>query len=267
MKNLLVPTDFSECADNAVAAALSLARVFEAKVHLFHVTEVPAKGAKEEADVLRQQKQLQAIFDQHPELDITIFQATGVLHKAIDDYLGKHGIDLIVMGSHGASGKSQYFIGSNTQKVVRTVHCPILVIKNRLEEVNFSRVVFASSFNEKEREPFLRFREFVKPFIPEIHLVMVHTSSFFDPPYVFSKEVMEDFKALCHPFPCKTHVFSDYSIDRGIRAFTREIDAQLIGISNYHRQPLRRLLVGSNVEAIINHAEIPVLSIDFTEEQ
>lgn len=259
MKNLLVPTDFSECANNAVSAALSLARQMEAKLHLLHLSGPGEALHRPPSSVL------QSLIDEHPELDITFHEVTGSLHERIDEYAKQHGIDLIIMGSHGAGGKSAYFIGSNTQRVVRTVHRPVLIIKEALEEVDFSRVVYASNFNESEREPFLLFREFVKPFVPEIHLVMIHTASFFDPPYLLSMEAMESFKALCHPFSCKTHVFKDFSVDRGIRAFTRDIGAGLIGISNRHRHPVRRLLVGSNVEALINHAEVPVLSIDFTD--
>ena len=262
MKNLLVPTDFSECANNAVAAALSLARLMDAKLHLLHLSG-PGKAGTQPLESIP--PTLQTLLDQHPELDITLLAATGTLYESIDTYAREHGIDLVVMGSHGASGKSEYFIGSNTQRVVRTVHRPVLIIKDRLEEINFSKVVFASNFNESEREPFMLFREFVKPFVPEIHLVMIHTASFFDPPYLLSMEAMESFKAMCHPFPCKTHIFKDFSVDRGIRAFTREIDARLIGISNRQRHPLKRLFVGSNVEALINHADVPVLSIDFAE--
>ncbi|MDV7393955.1 universal stress protein, partial [Arthrospira platensis SPKY1] len=131
---------------------------------------------------------------------------SGRLADAIARYTAEHQIDLIVMGSHGASGKSEYFIGSNTQKVVREVHCPVLVVKSPLEILDFDKVVFASSFHEDEQEAFLRFKALVKPFVPEIHLVEVHTNSLLDPPYVLSKEAMDGFKRLCAPFRCHTHV-------------------------------------------------------------
>jgi nucleotide-binding universal stress UspA family protein len=270
MKNLLVPTDFSVCADDAMDAAAQLALRFEAKLHLLHFLKIP-KGWAQPKEKTRAEneatKALRERAENFTDIEVTHALRTGkTLHEQVSLYVEEHGIDLIVIGSHGASGKNEFFIGSNTQRVVRTVNCSTMVIKDRLPEVDFNKVVFASSFNENEREPFLKFKEFVKHFIPEIHLVAISTSSLFDPPYTVTKEAMEDFKALSQPFSCKIHIFKNFSIDRGIRTFSDEIGAQLIGISNRHRHPLKRMLIGSNVEALINHSDIPVLTIDYAGE-
>lgn len=259
MKNLLIPTDFSECAGEAIKTGFELAQRLQVKVHLFHFrSENGGEAAARE--------KLEEIRRRFPEVESTVAAQSGAnLRDAVRDYVEKNGIDLIVIGSHGISGKSEYFIGSHTQKVVRTVRCPILVVKKAPEALDFRKVVFASSFNENEKEAFLRFKEFVKHFIPEIHLVAIHTSTFFEAPYSVTKEALEDFRALSHPFKCKIHIFKDFTVDSGIRSFAEEIGADLIGISNHHRHPIRRMLTGSNVEALVNHAEVPVLSIDYPE--
>lgn len=217
--------------------------------------------------VANAQLQLQDLSNAYPDLEVKATVCGGTLPKSVADYVGRSAADLVVMGSHGASGKNEYFIGSNTQKVVREVHCPVLVVKEPLEKLNFEKVVYASSFHQKERKAFLKFKEFVKPFVPEIHLVEIHTSSFFDPPYILSRQALEEFKGLCAPFRCETHVFRNFSVDRGVRAFAEKIGAGLIGISNHYRHPLRRMLSGSNVEALVNHSDIPVLSIDYLNEK
>lgn len=270
MKNLLVPTDFSECADQALEAAAQLAHRFGAKLHLFHLMEVPEDWAQQEEErkALQSVKEkLKECLRRYPEIQSSCrYTTNGGLPEAVKNYATEHGIDLIVMGSHGVSGKSEYFIGSNTQRVIRTVNCSTLVIKSPPGQLDFQRVVFASGFNENEKEAFRRFKDFVRHFIPEIHLVAIHTSSLFDPPYTVTKEAMEDFKALCNPFPCTTHIFKDFTVERGIRRFSEDLGAQLIGISNHQRHPLRRMLIGSKVEALINHADAPVLTIDYREE-
>ena len=48
-----------------------------------------------------------------------------------DAYAEAYEVDLIVMGSHGASGLNEWLIGSNAQKIVRLAHCPVLTIKNK----------------------------------------------------------------------------------------------------------------------------------------
>ena len=171
-------------------------------------------------------------------------------------------IDLIVLGSHGASGKSEFFIGSNAQKVIRTVHCPTLVIKHPLKSVEFKNVVFASTFQESDMEAFLVFKNLVKHFIPEVHLVYVN-KSIIGPPSNIQIEAMKPFEQACAPLVSHLHIYPDLSVDNGIRSFAEKINADLISISYHERHPLKRMLIGSNVEAIINHAERPVLTIDF----
>lgn len=274
MKSILVPTDFSDCARQATDVAARMAARLGAQLHLMTCLDIP-EGWK---GFTQQQKDMQPAAQQlinnammrfsdwqHacPDLQVSTAYCSGKLVAGINQYAEAHDIDFVIMGSHGASGKNEFFIGSNTQKTIREIHRPVLVIKEPMETVNFDKVVFASSFHEDEREAFLKFKAFVKPFVPEIHLVEVHTSSLFDPPYILSRQAMEDFRGLCSPFRCETHIFRNFSIDQGIRNFAEAIGAKLIGISNHHRHPLRRMLTGSNVEALVNHSEIPVLSIDY----
>lgn len=277
MKNILIPTDFSDFAAYALDAGLKLARRFGAKIHLLHVMDLPTQWSvftddqkKEHPIVLARIKEAEALLAElktiDSKLDIETIYLGGKLKEVVNDYVDQHGVELVVMGSHGVSGKSEYFIGSNTQKIVRTIHCPVLVVKEPIEDLKFDHVVFASSFNENERRPFLAFKSFVKHFLPTIHLVYIDTASLFDPPYIVNKQAMEDFKALCKPFPAEIHIFKDLTVERGIRSMAQKLGAGLIGVSNHYRHPIRRMLVGSNVEALVNHASLPVLSIDYREE-
>lgn len=266
MKNILVPTDFSACAGHAWGAAILLAQKFDSVLHLLHT--LPNSRPEQDPEEFEQANAntrtlLRNMAGEAGELDTVLTVTTGKLKDAISTYLEDHQVDLVVMGSHGAGGKQEFFIGSNTQKVIRTIHCPVLVIKEALEDIDFNKVVFASNFNTNEKEAFLRFKSFVKHFIPEIHLVMVHTSSLFDPPYTLSQAVMNDFKELSQPFACHTHIYRDFTIEKGIRGFAEDIGAKLIGISNSNRHPIKRMFIGSNVEALVNHSRVPVLSIDF----
>ena len=274
MKSILAPTDFSACAFQATEAAAKLARRFGAALHLMTCLDIPENwrqlSARERAQMPEAQQRIynaEVLFNdlrnRFSDIEVKTAYCGGKLNTEVKQYVKRYAIDFIVMGSHGVSGKNEYFVGSNTQKVVREIHCPTLVIKDRLEEVNFDKVIFASSFLENERVPFLQFKDFVKHFVPEIHLVEIHTSSLLDPPYFLSHEAMEEFRSLCAPFRCETHIHRNFNVERGIRVFAEEIGAKLIGISNHHRHPLKRMLIGSNVEALINHSNIPVLSIDY----
>lgn len=277
MKHILVPTDFSECAQYALEAAILLAKKSNAKLHLYSCLNLPAdwfEMTNTEQDAFPEAlQQIEATTDtfntiikRHNDLEITGSYTSGKLVEEIQHCIREQGIDFVVMGSHGKSGISEIFIGSNTQKVVRMVHRPILVVKQPLENIDFKNVVFASSFNLSEKKPFLEFKTIIAPFKPVIHFLGIMTSYFFDVPAAATKSAMDDFVKLGRPFECKTYIFKTSNIETGVRQFSQEIDADLIAISNHNRRPLKRMLMGSNVEALINHSELPVLSIDFEED-
>jgi nucleotide-binding universal stress UspA family protein len=276
MKHILVPTDFSDCAANALSVAIHLARHFSASVHLLSCIDIPDNWeslSDEERQALpavadtisSTNAQLQAVCDSHPDLEITYATCSGKLIEEIQACIEDKTIDFVVMGSHGKSGFSELFIGSNTQKVVRTIPLPVLIIKGDVQSIDFKKVVFASSFNISEREPFLKFKEIVRPFEPEIHLLGIKSSFFFDAPVSAMREAMGNFQLLAEPLKCKKYIFKNRDIENGIRSFSKEIGAELIAISNHNRKPLRRMLSGSTVEALINHSDLPVLSIDYSE--
>lgn len=256
MNSILVPVDFSDCSKYALDAGMALATSRDSRLHLVHVLE---KGeSRESAEIA-----LRELLPTLPKVDVELAILGDTTVKAISAYVAQKGIDLLVMGSHGASGKQEYFIGSNTQKVVRSVHCPVLVIKEPIPQLQFEKVVFASNFNDSEKTAFLHFKNFVKHYLPEIHLVHIQTTSFFEAPMIINQASMKEFAELARPMVCKKHLFQDLSVERGVRVFAEEIGADLIAISNYERHPVRRMLRGSKVEALINHSSIPILSIDF----
>lgn len=276
MNAILVPTDFSACAAFATQTAMDIASRNKAAIHLFTTIDIQedwSKLSEEEknknpeaiqkirnAEVLLKEWENKATAK---NINIQTAWSEGNLIENIQAYVEEYKIDFIVMGSHGASGKNEFFIGSNTQKVVRTVHCPILIVKEELNTFNPKKVVFASEFEEAEKEAFQYLLDLVRPFNPEIHLLEVNTSSWFGQPFVLAKASMEDFKVMCGELKCFLHFYRDWSIEAGIRNLSEEIGADLIAIANLQRRPVKRMFSGSNVEALVNHANAPVLSIDF----
>ncbi len=267
IRTIVVPTDFSECAGYALHSAALFARYFSATMRVIHCSRVPDNwrlgDVVDDHSVPELELLAADLRNRYPDVPLVCDTCAGRLADVIRDYVSRHGADLLVMGSYGASGKSEYFIGSNTQKVVRSIHMPVLVVKEPMTELVFEKVVFASDFSAEEEGTFLRFKEIVKHFVPEIHLLMVRTSSLFEVSPARSKEAMTHFLSLCPPLKGFVHQYQDFNVDQGIRSFAHAIGASLVGISNHHRHPLRRLLTGSNVEALINHSALPVLSMDY----
>lgn len=142
--NILVPTDFSECADAALDKARAIAAKFGGTLRLLHVMPDPlASFARsmegyvpdltDVCDAMRSNatERLQACLTPH---DRTAFHATadtffGTPAFDIVDYATMHGVDLIVMGTHGRTGMQHLLIGSVAERVVRTAPCTVMTVR------------------------------------------------------------------------------------------------------------------------------------------
>jgi nucleotide-binding universal stress UspA family protein len=272
MKKILVPTDFSACAEYAMETGLMFAEKFDAQLYFLHIIKEDLSRKKSstyqselEQKIANADQLFSKWYTKAKEISVNLISGikTGKFIDILSHVVDEVNPDFIIMGSHGASGKKEYFIGSNTQKAVRAIHRPFFIVKEKLEKLHFEKVVFASRFNEADKGPFQYFLRFMEPFNPEIHLVTINTYSWFSQPYVILKEVMKDFESLATGFKCRSHFFSDLSVDAGIRHFSIQMGADLVVVSNLERSPIKRTLSGSNVEALVNHSKLPVLSVDY----
>ena len=279
MKNILVPTDFSDCAMHAMDMGLALAEFFGATVHFFTCLEntngetslecklTEGSQAKKEylkhVNVLLQKWRTEAAFR---NVQVKTVCSPGKLIFSIQNYVAANDIDFVVVGSHGSSGIDKFLLGSNTQKIVRTLHVPVFVIKKPLKQYEFKSIVYASNFKKEEKESFILFLEFIKKFQPEkIHLVGVSTVGWSSLSTIEMEDSMNEFKAMCNFSACQRHIYSDLFIESGIRHFSEKMDADLVVISNHNRHPEKRIFAGSTVEALVQNSDLPVLSIDFLE--
>lgn len=127
IRNILVATDFSPCSDQAIRAALALARHFGATLHLLHV--VP--HAAERAAAL---DRLGAFAEAQAEgVPFTASVAAGRPAPEIARYAAREQMDLIVLGTHGRTGLAHAVMGSVAEAVVRTAPCQVLTIRLREE--------------------------------------------------------------------------------------------------------------------------------------
>jgi nucleotide-binding universal stress UspA family protein len=182
-----------------------------------------------------------------------------ITFNEIKDACKEFDIDLIVMGSHGASGIKEMFVGSNAEKVVRTSDVPVLVIKNEHENFSIKNFVFASDFKNDNKETYRQAVEFAKLLDAKIHLLMVNTANNFITTYdartritdFISGQTFENYTINIH---------NDSSVEEGILNFSQEIDADLIGISTHGRQGIAHFFNSSISEDLVNHAKRPVIT-------
>jgi len=140
LKQILVPTDFSENAQHAVSYATELAKRCSAKIHLLHTPVIPtyllmdlsySPGPEAVTRILNDS---QAALDEQAKdlaaagVEYFTVIREGTVHEVIRDYAREHDVDLVVVGTHGRAGVSKLMYGSVTERVIKTVHTPIIII-------------------------------------------------------------------------------------------------------------------------------------------
>lgn len=181
----------------------------------------------------------------------------------LNDIANDHEVNLIVMGSHGASGVKEVLVGSNTEKVVRNANVPVLVIKHNPILLDFETSVFASDFSEEAITPYLNARVTFEKLGAKMHLVYVNapdgnfkSSTEIDKLVTsFLKKADGDLENLEN-----VHIVSDYSIEKGILNFANTIGADLIAVATHGRKGLAHFFEGSISEDIANHSTLPVMT-------
>src|SRR5690606_4497636 len=127
-------------------------------------------------------------------IDVTEKVKNHQAFSGVTDAARENGIDIIVMGSHGARGFKEMFIGSNAEKVVRTSNIRVLVIKNEHNDFKVNDFVFASDFKKDNKETYKQATDFAKAFGAKIHLLMVNTANNFTTTAESKKRITEFIK-------------------------------------------------------------------------
>jgi len=131
-KNILFLTDFTEASQTALAYALGLAKHFGAQVYPAHscdpiiLTETAAPDILDEVEENSRRCLLELAKDNN--IAGTPLFARGPVAEAVPGWINDHGIDLIVMGTHGRKGLKHFLMGSVAEAIFRAATCPVLTV-------------------------------------------------------------------------------------------------------------------------------------------
>ncbi|MGK0386030.1 MAG: nucleotide-binding universal stress UspA family protein [Patiriisocius sp.] len=270
MKRILVPTDFSSQAENALKVAVEIATKHDSEIFLLHSLDMPSliRGVQNNASMPESlyfiklaEKNFATLLEKDYLGPIEIHEAIGhdEIYNDINRTVEEQEIDLVIMGSHGANGFKELFIGSNTEKVVRTAAVPVLVIKNEHNHLDIKDFVFATDFGEESRWSLNEAQKFAKVVGAKMHLLYVNTPAGFKTTED-SMELMQKFVKDIDSDNYTLNIHNAFSVEKGILQFAKMKDAQLIGMSTHGRKGLSHFFNGSISEDLVNHANMPVIT-------
>ena len=275
MKKILVPVDFSEYSEYALDVAAQIAKQKNAElvvVHMLGLSEavINKDDSSDQMQAVFYLKLAQKRFTEFLDKDyLKGLKVTDMVHnyrvfRELNDVALEVGADLIVMGSHGSSGLTEVFVGSNTEKVVRSSDVPVLVIKRRHINFQFENVVYACDFEGESITAYQKAMKFFEEFKATVHLLYVNLpAERFRSTAQMEKRVRTFLdKADNGDYMNIENVYyrDDYTVEQGIFTFCNKINADLVAVSTHGRRGLAHFFFGSVGEDVANHSEIPAIT-------
>ncbi|MDW3195165.1 MAG: universal stress protein [Cytophagales bacterium] len=282
MKKILVPTDFSKEANYAMQLAAEIAERIEAELHLLHVMEIPYGSYSVMGEFIPSSSfenvfQVQLIKQTKRELDELVDDLVGRginttahfvfgntfshIHKTVT----AQDMDMIVMGSKGASGLSEFFIGSNAEKVIRHANCPVLTVKGETHLKDIKSFVYATDCTEEQEQVVGHVKALQELLGFQLYLVRVIT------PYNFlvKSSAMDQLNAFAEKHHFKNYILSTVEAEfaeEGILTFATHNKIDMAAMGTHGRTGLAHLFGGSVSESVANHADIPIWTLKMQEQ-
>jgi nucleotide-binding universal stress UspA family protein len=286
IRNILFPTDFSECAEQAFLHADHVARHFSAALHVLNVVKSYEEVPSHPMDHFHLEREDVATWTdaRMPKDDREAVRtiharareespAMGILH-----YANQHDVDLIVMGTHGRRGLGRLLTASVAEEVVRHAHCPVYTIRKPAPETSFHdfrRFLVPIDFSESSAMSVAYAKELAAVYGGRLDLLHVVeeaaliTSYGVDPEAVAvprllakARERLRELAALV-PGPevsLDAHVVVGQAA-HAIVEFATVHASDIILIATHGVTGLKRLFLGSATEKVLRGTPIPVFVV------
>jgi len=299
IRKIICATDFSDFSRNAVLYGVSLAKELDAKVYVCHVIDVPFAGMYGEANpdpvelhdrsMSYAYEHINGIIDSSSvdwEPLVTIGHTADEITRMAED----NGADLVVCGNHGRSGLKRLLLGSVTERLMRVLPCPLLVVKGpdyikekeKQPEGLIKKILVGCDFSQYSSLAFKHAVSLAQEFEAELHLVHVVEPSVYKD-YItpdreasnqlkkdlhgqlrekLEKQIPEEARNWCVP---KTTLMAGQPHEE-LTKYAVVNDIDLIALGAKGGGLVETLFVGSNTDRVIRQSPCPVLSVRPTED-
>lgn len=280
MERILVLTDFSDIANKGLETAVRLGRQLgNAEIFLLN-TELSTSGRRmavtgdlskqtdfeddrymiELIRVNKKRLAQQAEAYEAEGVRVKPYMEIGPMQDIVDDFLEKHKIHLIVMGTSGESTFEEYFVGNHTEQVIRVADVPVLSVKLSDHALDFNTIVLASDMDEKASNGLRHVQILADTLGARVHLVHV-TGSASDK----TRSKLENYAADYGVGNYTLAVIEDNDTEDGIKRYAAEVGADMIAVLTHGREGLGALLSHSVSKDVIKEASVPVLTVNMSE--
>ena len=275
IKKILVPVDFTDASEVALLAATSLAVLLNSEIYLVHVFEtggynysvfaktetIPPSPAAIKKNIGKKLEELKEHVIKKYNLKCSVVVLSGHIHSEIYKFSKKKKVGLVVMGTHGASGYKEFFIGSNAQRVVTISEVPVLTIPHTSKKTSFKNILIPIDNSAHSRAKVNIAMLIADQYDANIHLIGLPDTKDKTELSKFnikmkSVEKIIDKEGLSY----SSKIVQGKNMADAALNYASKNKCDLIVINTGHESRTTGIFLGAFSQQIVNHSNIPVLS-------
>lgn len=271
MKTILVPTDFSKAALNAVKYAFAYAEETNSKIVLFHTYIGPTGeltipfsnvhyGKKEallEAEV-RIKKLAVSLLKHFPNAKLTCIVQPGIASDNIIEYVKQNKISLIIMGTTGQGVFTRALIGSTTSHVITDAKCTVIAVPSKAKYKGINKVAVATDLEKYNLLEASESVAFAKQFGAEVTFIHVQGLEIYNAKDKLQKMV-DKVKQQMKYKNILFYVSDDFSVANGLDLFIKKYKPDVVTMVTYSRKFPETIWKTSWTNKMANHISVPLL--------
>lgn len=271
MKKILVAIDFSDCSINALKYSVRMAKTLDASVTMIYVNKPGSAGSvypdTQAQHLVEAKSRFENLMESYSSelngrIDYTIRE--GKIYKEIAAQAKYMDSYMVVAGTHGVSGFEEFWIGSNAFRLVSTVQCPIITIREMFDvNRDIKKILLPIDHSVVTRQKVTLAGELALLFDAEIVMLGIYSSGFEEfrlKVRQFISQITDHYNAFKVPF--KTDIVENKDICEACTEHAKLIDADLIVAMKDMDASGLGYYMGNDSQKLINHSHVPVLSID-----
>ena len=282
MKNILLPTDFSQNSLNAMFYAIALFKDMPCKFYLLNVFKVPYLTNEEYLEYDMKQSVLfeKELFDSSQERmkeelkklkikasddhTFELLSDYNFFSDSVKNYVKEKKIDLIVMGTKGATGAKEIFMGSNTGDVIMKTECDILAVPENATFKVPKEITFPTDYKiAYKKEDIALLIELAEIYESSIRVLHFSEKGDLDEKQKFNKESLNKYIEKVNP---TYHTLTNKDFEVALNCFTQSRgNIDMIALIAKHYNFFQRLFFKPKVEELSFHTKIPLLVLHKTE--
>jgi nucleotide-binding universal stress UspA family protein len=272
MKTILVPTDFSPVALNALHYALALAKDLSAKIILYHSYQIPVtfsevpvvtislEELQKESDAKLQELKNDAEHITSHQVPIEAHNVLGDVVEELETMCKNYRPFAVVMGTKGAGAIERMIIGSSTLAAIKRLDVPVLIVPPGASYKPIHKIGFACDFNHvKDTIPVTEIEGLVNTFNASLHILNVdYNEKHFTGDLTAELTEMQELIGHLHP---KYNYINSKHVEEGINAFADANHIDLLLTVPKKHNFWESIFRKSQSSELVLHSHLPIVAV------